>query len=41
LLARAEFEVAAKFDGSEKMANQWLTFIEGEEKRIAFIAGTD
>ena len=41
LLARAEFEVAAKFDESEKMADQWLRFIDSEEKRIAFIAGTD
>lgn len=41
LLARAEFEVAAKFDESKKMANQWLEFIEGEEKRFAFIAGTE
>ena len=41
LLARAEFEMAAEYSESSKMAEQWLTFIEGEEKRIAFIAGTE
>ncbi len=41
LLAQAEFEVAAQFPESKKIAHQWLTYIESEAKRIAFIAGTE
>lgn len=41
LLAQAEFEVAAQFLESKKIAQQWLTYIESEAKRIAFIAGTE
>lgn len=38
VLAKAEFERASEFSKTEKMAKQWLKFIAGEEKRIAFIA---
>jgi tetratricopeptide (TPR) repeat protein len=41
LLAKAEFEIAAKNEDAEKMAGQWLKYIAGEQKRIAFIAGTE
>ena len=41
LLAKAEFEIAAKNEYAEKMAGQWLKYITGEQKRIAFIAGTE
>lgn len=38
LLAKAEFERASEFSKTKKMAKQWLKFIAGEERRIAFIA---
>lgn len=38
LLAKAEFELAAKFERSEKMAAQWLRYIDSESKRMAYIA---
>ncbi len=41
LLAKAEFNIAAESTETEKMAGQWLKYIAGEEKRIAFIAGTE
>ena len=41
LLAKAEFELASQFTESEKTAEQWLKYIAGEEKRIAFIADTE
>lgn len=41
LLAKAEFEIAAKSPESKKMADQWLSYIDSEAKRIAFIAGTE
>jgi len=41
LLAKAEFQMAAETAEAEKMAGQWLKYIAGEEKRIAFLAGTE
>jgi len=41
LLAKAEFNIAVESVETEKMAGQWLKYIVGEEKRIAFIAGTE
>jgi tetratricopeptide (TPR) repeat protein len=41
LLAKAEFELASQFPEAEKMAEQWLKYIAGEEKRMAFIADTE
>jgi tetratricopeptide (TPR) repeat protein len=41
LLAKAEFERASETVETQKMAEQWLTFIASEEKRIAFIADTE
>lgn len=38
LLAKAEFELAAKFERSEKMAAQWLRYIDSERKRMEYIA---
>lgn len=36
--AKAEFEKAKAFPEAEKMANQWLSYIDGEEKRRAYMA---
>lgn len=36
--ARSSFEEAHKFAGSEKMADQWLKYIEGEQKRREYMA---
>jgi len=41
MLAKAEFEIASESMAAKKMADQWLKYIAGEEKRIAFIAGTE
>ena len=41
LLAKAEFELASESTGTEKMAGQWLTYIASEEKRMAFLAGSE
>jgi tetratricopeptide (TPR) repeat protein len=41
LLAKAEFEIASETAEAKKMAGQWLKYIAGEEKRIAFIANTE
>lgn len=41
LLARAEFELAAKFERSQKMATQWLRYIDGEQKRMAYLAAVE
>lgn len=37
--AQGAFEKASAFDGSKKMANQWLSYIDGERKRRAYMAG--
>lgn len=36
--AKAEFEKAKQFPEAEKMAKQWLTYIDSEEKRRAYMA---
>ena len=41
LLAKAEFEIASETVEAKKMAGQWLNYIAGEEKRIAFIANAE
>jgi len=41
MLAKAEFEIASESMAAKKIADQWLKYIAGEEKRIAFIAGTE
>lgn len=38
LLAKAEFNLAAKFERSEKTAVQWLRYIDGEQKRMDYLA---
>ncbi|MFC3678974.1 tetratricopeptide repeat protein [Bacterioplanoides pacificum] len=38
--AQGAFEAAAEFKSSEKMAAQWLAYIEGERKRREYMAGT-
>ncbi|WP_419813403.1 tetratricopeptide repeat protein [Bacterioplanoides sp.] len=38
--AEGAFEAAAEFKSSEKMAAQWLAYIEGERKRREYMAGT-
>jgi len=37
-LAKAEFEKAKTVPETQKMAEQWLSYIEGEEKRRAYMA---
>jgi tetratricopeptide (TPR) repeat protein len=41
LLAKAEFELASESIETEKIADQWLTYIASEEKRMAFLAGSE
>lgn len=41
LLAKAEFELASESVEVEKVAGQWLKYIAGEEKRMAFLAGAE
>jgi tetratricopeptide (TPR) repeat protein len=41
LLAKAEFELASESIETKKMAGQWLTYIASEEKRMAFLAGSE
>jgi len=38
LLAKAEFEMASQFKRSEKMAGQWLRYIDSEQKRMDYLA---
>lgn len=38
--AQGAFEAASEFESSEKMASQWLAYIEGERKRREYMAGT-
>ena len=38
--AQGAFEAASEFESAEKMANQWLAYIEGERKRREYMAGT-
>jgi len=38
LLAKAEFELASQFKRSEKMAGQWLRYIDSEQKRMDYLA---
>ncbi len=38
LLAKAEFELASQFERSEKMAAQWLRYIDSEQKRMDYLA---
>jgi tetratricopeptide (TPR) repeat protein len=41
LLARAEFKLATQFERSEKTATQWLRYIDGEQKRMAYLAAVE
>jgi tetratricopeptide (TPR) repeat protein len=41
LLAKAEFELAAEFKRSEKMAAQWLRYINSEQKRMDYLASVE
>jgi len=36
--AKVEFDKAFKFEEAEKMAKQWLSYIESEEQRRAYMA---
>jgi tetratricopeptide (TPR) repeat protein len=41
LLAKSEFEIASQFPEAQEMAKQWLQYIAGEQRRIAFFANAE
>ncbi|NRA43011.1 MAG: hypothetical protein HRU21_11995 [Pseudomonadales bacterium] len=39
--AQKEFKLAAKIDGHESVAKQWLRYIDSEQKRLAYMASVE